>query len=213
MPKSRKRKRSSGAKAAASGSGDVNWGGAASKGGVSTKLVLGLIAALAVVGGGFWLWNTAEASREFDELAGQGGEVLTRVQTQRDDGQRHLNIGESYRYANAYPTSGPHAPQPTRPGYYTEVQPPSGLVHALEHGSIVIYYGEPAPEAVAKLKDWTGLYQGVWDGVVAAPRPGLGQGVVMTAWRKRLRLKTFDASAAAAFIDAYRGRGPENPVR
>ena len=35
----------------------------------------------------------------------------------------------------------------------------------------------------------------------------------MTAWRKRLRLKTFDASAAAAFIDAYRGRGPENPVR
>ncbi|MBT3884786.1 MAG: hypothetical protein HOF70_08385, partial [Rhodospirillaceae bacterium] len=47
MPKSRKRKRSSGAKAAASGSGDVNWGGAASKGGVSTKLVLGLIAALA----------------------------------------------------------------------------------------------------------------------------------------------------------------------
>jgi hypothetical protein len=171
MPKSRKRKRA-GSQGSASGSGAVNWGGAASKGGVSPKLILGIIAVVVVAGGGFWLWQTAEASREFDELAGQGVEVLARVQTQADDGRRHLNYGESYRYADAYPTSGPHAPQPTRPGYYTEVQPPIGLVHALEHGSIVIYYGEPAPATVAQLKDWTGLYQGVWDGVVAAPRPG-----------------------------------------
>ena len=128
-------------------------------------------------------------------------------------GQRHLNYGESFSYSHAYPTSGPHAPQPTPPGYYTEVQPPVGLVHAVEHGSIVIYYGEPTPETVARLKDWTGLYRGVWDGVVATPRPGLGQGVMMTAWRKRLQPKTFDAKSAAAFIDAFRGRGPENPVR
>jgi hypothetical protein len=209
MPKSRKRKRSG---SHASGSGEVNWGGA-SKGGVSTKLIIGIVATLVFGSGGMWLWNTAQASREFDELAGAGGDVLARVQTQRDDGQRHLNYGESFRYSHAYPTSGPHAPQPTRPGYYTEVQPPVGLVHALEHGAIVIYYGEPGPETVARLKDWTGLYQGVWDGVVAAPRPGLGQGVMLNAWRKRLPLKTFDAKSAAAFIDAYRGRGPENPVR
>jgi hypothetical protein len=83
----------------------------------------------------------------------------------------------------------------------------------LEHGGIVIYYVQPAPETVDRLKDWTSLYQGVWDGVLAVPRPGLGQAVMQTAWRKRLRLKSFDAQSAAAFIDAYRGRGPENPVR
>ena len=28
-----------------------------------------------------------------------------------------------------------------------------------------------------------------------------------------LKQDTFDAAGAAAFIDAYRGRGPENPMR
>ena len=212
MPKSRKRNRSK-SQTAQSGSGDVNWGGAATSGGVPLKLILGVIAVLVVAGGGTWLWQTAQASREFDALAGAGGDILARVQTPRDDGQGHLRHGESRRYRDAYPTSSAHAPIPTRPGFYNVVQPPTGLVHALEQGGIVIYYGQPAPATIALLKDWTGLYQGVWDGVVAVPRPGLGQGVVLTAWQKRLRLKSFDAKSAAAFIDAFRGRGPENRVR
>ncbi len=42
---------------------------------------------------------------------------------------------------------------------------------------------------------------------------GLGSDLVLTAWTKRLRLASFDAPLAAAFVDAYRGRGPEHPVR
>ena len=37
--------------------------------------------------------------------------------------------------------------------------------------------------------------------------------VVMTAWTKLLRLEAFDEASAAAFIDLFRGRGPENRVR
>jgi hypothetical protein len=37
--------------------------------------------------------------------------------------------------------------------------------------------------------------------------------VVLTAWRKILKLDTFEPASAAAFVDAYRGRGPENKVR
>ena len=48
---------------------------------------------------------------------------------------------------------------------------------------------------------------------MVAPRPGLGEAVVLTAWNKILRLDAFDADAAAAFIDRFRGRGPEHPVR
>ncbi|MDP6426480.1 MAG: DUF3105 domain-containing protein [Rhodospirillales bacterium] len=212
MPKSRKRKRTK-SQASASGRGNVNWGGGASSGGVSTKLILLGIAALVVIGGGYYIWQTAQASREFTTLAGAGTESLTWAQTLSYDGDRHLGPGEAYRYRNAYPTSGPHAPVPTRPGFYTSPQPPTGLVHALEHGGIVIYYGQAEAETIAKLKNWTSLYQGVWDGVVATPRSGLGNGVVLTAWRKRLQLASFDAKAAAAFIDAFRGRGPEKPVR
>ena len=48
---------------------------------------------------------------------------------------------------------------------------------------------------------------------MAVPKQGLGQTIELTAWTKLLRLETWDAALAAAFIDAYRGRGPENPVR
>jgi hypothetical protein len=37
--------------------------------------------------------------------------------------------------------------------------------------------------------------------------------VVLTAWRKILKLDSFEPAAAAAFIDTYRGRGPEKRVR
>jgi hypothetical protein len=43
--------------------------------------------------------------------------------------------------------------------------------------------------------------------------PGIGQQIILTAWTKELRLEEFDAAAAAAFIDRFRGRGPEHPVR
>ena len=45
------------------------------------------------------------------------------------------------------------------------------------------------------------------------PQPGIGQTVVLTAWIKRLMLPNFERPAAAAFIDLYRGRGPEKRVR
>ena len=53
----------------------------------------------------------------------------------------------------------------------------------------------------------------LWDGIVAVPSPGLGEGIVFTAWQKRLTLPRYDETKAAAFIDAFRGRGPENAVR
>ena len=65
----------------------------------------------------------------------------------------------------------------------------------------------------ATLEPWTGLFRGQWSGLVAMPRAGLGPAVMLTAWRRSLTLKEFDAAAAAAFIDRFRGRGPEHPVR
>ena len=53
----------------------------------------------------------------------------------------------------------------------------------------------------------------MWDGLIASPSPGLGSAVLLNAWTKSLKLEPFDPIAAAAFIDTYRGRGPENPVR
>jgi hypothetical protein len=101
----------------------------------------------------------------------------------------------------------------TRPGVYEQPQRPTQLVHALEHGHIVIYYDEPGAEAMQLIEEWAALYDGQWSGVVVTPRPDLGEALVVTAWTKRLALDTFDPFSTAAFIDAYRGRGPETPVR
>ena len=100
-----------------------------------------------------------------------------------------------------------------RPVSYERLHLLKRVVHALEHGHVVVYYDAPGDDVIDTLKDWTRLFGGHWDGLVVVPHRELGQRVVMTAWRKRLDLDSFDAPTAARFIDAYRGRGPERPVR
>jgi hypothetical protein len=78
---------------------------------------------------------------------------------------------------------------------------------------VVIYYDSPPADAMAMIREWAGLYVGPWSGVVVTPAPGLGEEVVLTAWNRTLRLNPFEPAAAAAFIDRFRGRGPENRVR
>ena len=208
MPKSRTRKKSKKAP-----SKRIDWGGPVAKGSGRINLVLGAIALVAVAAGGFYLWRTIQTSGDFEALAAQGQAALARVETARDSGRGHLDPGQGQVYDERFPTSGIHDRAPIDPGFYGESQSPTKLVHSVEHGHIVIYYETPGAEAIGLLKDWTSLYGGHWDGVIATPSSGLGKAVVLTAWRKILRLDEFDPPAAAAFIDAFRGRGPENPVR
>ncbi len=125
----------------------------------------------------------------------------------------HLPEGADYDYGTPFPTSGPHAPRWTAPGLYSHLQQRTWLVHALEHGNIVIYYDQPGEEATTRLLDLAQEHDGQWDGIVVAPAPGLGEQIVLTAWEKRLTLERWEEAKAAAFIDAFRGRGPEHPVR
>ena len=146
-------------------------------------------------------------------MAAAGEGAIGQVVTERSLGRRHLGLGETYRYASATPTSGPHAPRWTVAGFHETPQRPDQLVHALEHGNVVIYYDQPGAAVLDRLKAWSDLYGGQWDGVVATRSHGLGERIVLTAWTKKLELTAFDEAAAAAFVDAFRGRGPEQPVR
>ena len=208
MPKSRIRKKSK-----KGSSKRIDWGGPATKASGRINLVLGAIAVAALVAGGFYLWRSYQTSGDFEALATQGQAALTRVETTTNLGGGHLTPGQGHVYNERFPTSGIHDRVPVAPGFYEEPQAANKRVHSVEHGHIVIYYESPGAEAIQLLKDWTALYGGHWDGVVAAPSSGLGKAVVLTAWRKILRLDEFDPAAAAAFIDEFRGRGPENPVR
>jgi len=177
------------------------------------RLIVVVIVLAAVIGGGWFWWSQTRATSAFDELAAAGSRALDRVRFEPSIGNNHLPIGQRITYASQFPTSGNHDTRPIRAGFYEDPQWPERLVHAQEHGNIVIYYDRLDPADREILKDWTGLYTGQWSGVVATPMPGIGRRVVLVAWTRLLRLRKFDAEFAAAFIDAYRGRGPEQQVR
>ena len=148
---------------------------------------------------------SAGAPRQEQAAAGPAG-----TETLPDEGRWHLEPGENWEYRSTPPTSGPHDPKWVRSGFYRTEQPPEKLVHSLEHGNVVIYYDRPAPDVLATLKEWAKRHPGKWDGLIVAHLPGLGQGIFLTAWRKRLRLDQFDAARAQAFLDAFLGHGPES---
>ena len=209
MPKSKTRRK----KAKSSASAEIPWGGSAAGGTRRLNIAIAVVALLAVLAGGAYWVNGMSVEREFLALAEQGRERLGDVVREPNLGRRHLATGESYRYADAFPTSGPHAPVWAKTGFHSSAPPAILLVHALEHGNVIVYYDAPGDEVIDTLKDWTALYGGQWDGMLAVPRPGLGPSVVLNAWVQELTLERFDPAVAAAFIDAYRGRGPEHPVR
>lgn len=204
------------AKRRKSGSGgrQLAWGGVYSQGKRRRDYVIvGAAIIVVAVGAALYWWRAAGVERAFLALAQEGRPALVRVQTFDSDGRGHLAQNEPVEFPGRFPTSGSHYSVWVDAGFYDTPQPPAHLVHAAEHGNIVIYYDQPGDEAIATLRGWASLYGGQWDGVVVTAMPGLGATVVTTAWTKRMTLDQFDAAAGAAFIDAFRGRGPENSVR
>lgn len=132
------------------------------------------------------------------------------IQREEDLGREHVE--GAVDYGTEFPTSGPHNPSPIPPGFYNDPLPSERLVHSLEHGNIIIYYGAPSDAAMNLIRGWTDQFQGAWDGVIAVRHDDLGEKIVMTSWQHRLELPKMDVRASF-FVDAFRGRGPENRVR
>jgi Protein of unknown function (DUF3105) len=209
VPKSKRRKKSTSASSRPlpfSGSGK-------DKATRRINLILVGIAAIAIVGAGAWWWQSQQVESRFLALVAEGQPALENVKSLPDRGNNHLTFGQTPRIGTPFPTSGTHESVSARAGFYTQSRRPAQVLHSLEHGNVAIYYDDPGEEVLATLKDWAGIYGGQFDGILVLPGPSLGRGVVLTAWTKMLRLDPFDPAAAAAFIDAYRGRGPEATVR
>ncbi len=109
-------------------------------------------------------------------------------------------------YKSDPPANGPHAENMAVPGFYEEPVPPERLIHNLEDGHVVIYYRPGLPdEVLADLRGLADRYPGDGRAVVVVPREDKDSAVILTAWRKILRLNSWDAARAQAFIDRYIG--------
>jgi hypothetical protein len=137
------------------------------------------------------------------------------VEETEDQGRDHVADGTEVEYETEPPTSGPHYAQWAPPDIYRQVVEDELLVHNLEHGHIVIFYSpdQLSDASVSKITELTSEYDGQWDAVLAAPRPEMENELTLTAWTYKMELDEFDEELIDAFVDAYRGRGPENPVR
>ncbi|MFB6175676.1 MAG: DUF3105 domain-containing protein, partial [Halobaculum sp.] len=143
---------------------------------------------------------------------------LQRVERFESQGRTHVPAGTNVDYQRIPPLSGPHYGGSTvDAGFYSERPAFGSLVHTLEHGAVVIYYDAGAlPDgAESHLRSLTEEYTGTWSSVVVVPHPEENPDsvVVLTAWRTRLTLDSYDRDAVMAFLAEYLGRGPENPIR
>jgi Protein of unknown function (DUF3105) len=141
----------------------------------------------------------------------------------KGDSLRHVAAApRGFRYNTDPPTSGIHTSQTVIYGIYDQPVPPISTVHNMEHGGIVIRYGPAVPaETVAEIGEF---YTDDPNGLVVAPMRGLGDTIALTAWtldQGRIeeegyegeghlaKCKRFDQDAFEAFVDEYRGKGPE----
>jgi Protein of unknown function (DUF3105) len=116
------------------------------------------------------------------------------------------------------PTSGVHHSQWVIWGAYDEPVSVAQSVHNLEHGGIVIFYGDEVPASTVEQLNL--FYRDDPNGMLLAPLPELNDEITLTAWvappegdeqhRGMLaRCTTYDEEAFKAFRDEFRFKGPE----
>ena len=129
---------------------------------------------------------------------------------------KHVAEDEKPKWDTDPPSSGPHYPVTAPFDFYEEPVDQLRLVHDLEHGGIVISYGDDVPdETVERMRAW-------WiddpNGVAASPYPKLGEEITLAAWTAEgaahgtahlARCKAFDEDAFSTFRDELRANGPE----
>jgi len=143
--------------------------------------------------------------------------LLTDVERFPSEGTRHVARGTRVDYEQMPPLSGPHYGVTAEAGFYEETPALGAIVHSLEHGAVVIYYDPDtlSETAEADLRAYANEHTGTWKSVIVAPNPSddPAASYVLTAWRHRLRMDSYDEPTVRAFLAEYLGRGPENAVR
>jgi hypothetical protein len=119
----------------------------------------------------------------------------------------HLAEGEAPpAYNSSPPTSGRHQPQPALWGVYDSPIPQDRLVHNLEHGGLVVQYGDDVPPEVrSQLVDEVMKDR---DFMLIAPDPELGGKIAYTMWTRGVVCDRFDERV----LDELRGKRNQAPA-
>ena len=135
-------------------------------------------------------------------------EELANVELFADMGGGHLGEGEAPPIYNSNPpTSGRHLASSTPCGIYVSEVADSVQVHNLEHGTVVIQYRpDLSGSNVELIQD---LARSKPSHILVAPRSDLSDAVVITSWRRLLRLETVDVDVINVYYGEFVRTGPE----
>jgi hypothetical protein len=149
-------------------------------------------------------------------FADDGGQCAVVVEQHPDEGASHIPCTSPADYLTKPPSSGNH--YPTWPDYKVYDQPIrwGHLVHAMEHGGVVIVYNCPDGCADDLARAQAFVAAGPPDAdcstprVILAPDPTLEVKWAASAWRWTLRADCFDDAAMASFVADHLGHASES---
>ena len=189
--------------------------------GLATYAAIAVVGAIVLGLGAFAASNFLGSSAPADDyglVSDPSHPALDDVETFESTGRDHVGDSSQLSYDRVPPLSGAHlGDRWTDAGFYDSTPELGAVVHALEHGAVVVYYDPDAisPTAREYLRGAASEYTDNFASVIVAPHPADDPPApyVFTAWEHRLQLSEWDEGAAKAFMSEYLGRGPERPVR
>jgi hypothetical protein len=112
---------------------------------------------------------------------------------------------------NTYPpSSGRHYYQWVLWGDYDTPVRLIEEVHNLEHGGMIIQYGNKVSKS--DIEEINAFWQKDPTAMLVAPLPNLGNKIALTAWTQWAECTSFDQKAFKAFQSAFRYHAPESSV-
>lgn len=137
----------------------------------------------------------------------------------------HLPDGTTYDdYNSVPPTSGPHWDTPAPWGIYGVPIPNERQLHNLEHSGVMIQYNTDDLDLIQNLRQFARSQPNFPCYLIVAPYPDMPSAIALTAWPGKPgtltsdstylpgvldTMETYDEERLQAFVDAYRGKGPE----
>jgi hypothetical protein len=166
-------------------------------------LALIIVVILVLVSGG----GSGSAAAAVKTIRNEGCQYKKYPELPRTPHYTSLTPSTPPKWNSFPPTSGRHYYQPVPFNQYSEAPLEIQLVHNLEHGAVILQYGNKIP--ASQVDDITAWYRKDPNAIVVAPLPKLGDKVALTAWTHWAECTGFDAKAANAFRKAFRYKAPE----
>jgi hypothetical protein len=171
----------------------------------SGVVALIVVVALVVVGGG-----SGNAKAAASALAAAGCQYKHYPEQPRSPHYATETPSPAPKWNSFPPTSGRHYGQWVLWGNYTEPQPLIKSTHNLEHGGVIIQYGNKVPRSdIQKISDF---WQSDPNAMLVAPLPKLGNKIALTSWTQWAECTHFNQNAFSKFRSAFRYQAPESGV-